>query len=55
MSQLSSTQMTIAELVNTNVYDGMYAVYLIKEDKWALYSSADGSIFKKRDSLDDVI
>ncbi len=38
-----------------DVYDGMYAVYLIKEDKWALYSSADGSIFKKRDSLDDVI
>lgn len=38
-----------------DVYDSMYVVYLIKEGKWALYSSTDGSIFKIRESLDELI
>lgn len=36
-------------------YDCTYIVYIIDENKWGKYSSIDKSVFKKRDTLKELL
>lgn len=36
-------------------YDGTYIVYLLSEKKWARFSTVDKIVYRKRDTLEEVL
>lgn len=51
--EVDTVELGIIPLIDA--YDCTYIVYLTKEDKWARFSSVDGTVYMKKDSLAEVI
>ncbi len=48
-----STTLKLIPLIDS--YDCTYIVYLVDEDKWGKYSSIDKDVFKRRNTLEELL
>ena len=51
--EVDAVELGIIPLIDA--YDCTYIVYLTKEEKWARFSSVDGTVYMKKDSLVEVM
>ena len=48
-----STTLNLIPLIDS--FDCTYIVYLVDEDKWGKYSSIDKDVFKRRNTLEELL